>query len=776
MKSYLKFLSRNKLYTFIEVVGLSISLAFVILIGSYISQQIAVTREHPNRKSVYVLGMPDCYGLTYGLNDVLSERIPEIEEIARFSGPLDVMVDIKGEKLSVLADAVEKSFFDIFPYYHFVEGAPEVLDSKNAVVVSRRFATAHNLKIGQMLQIKNTDMTVSAIIEDFQNTLFPYVDIITSADNIINKASYEMPFDRYGSTIPIVKLRQGVDPEDFYKKAESVCKEVYGEFYGCAFFGHLEMTRLDKIFFNTLGRWGQKQFNSGSRDSMKLLFIVGVLLLLSSVFNYINLNVALTGKRAKEMATRRLMGASKGGVFGKYILESVVFTAMCFGMAILIAVAFLPVMNEFLNDPDVRIRIQFDFLNVLAFLLLIVVVGGLTGLLPAWFATRFQPIDVVKGSFRVLNKMVFSKIFIALQNALAVFLIALTLVMEAQYHTSLHRPVHADIADKYYLMALIDADQGTLRDELAMLPCVNRVGKARGVPGVNPGRQYSTTLDGEEIMYCLYRFDSTAFAMLDFEKQKDFGTPLYNNVWFGEKAFMANGFDDVFHDVSNTLAQRTQGCELVAGVYTDFPIRNDNLGDEGYQVVSVQKSEDFWGGWLIETKGNHAEAERQIKDTYKKWCMDRLGYDLEANYSFYLTDNFHEGLRPTKNNMRLLEVFMFLAVLISLLGLVAMSTYYASENAKSIAVRKVFGGTIETETRRNVRAYLILVAVACVVGAPVAVWAARKYLEGFIFKLENYAWIFVVAVIIAMLMAFFSVLWQILKVARVNPVDVLQKE
>ena len=123
-----------------------------------------------------------------------------------------------------------------------------------------------------------------------------------------------------------------------------------------------------------------------------------------------------------------------------------------------------------------------------------------------------------------------------------------------------------------------------------------------------------------------------------------------------------------------------------------------------------------------------------------------------------------------------MEIFMLLAVLISLLGLIAMSTYYAGENAKGIAVRKVFGGTVSSETWRTVKEYMVLVAVACVIGVPIAVWAAQHYIEGFIVKLENYNWIFVVAVLISLLMAFGSVLWQTLRAAKTNPVDVLQKE
>jgi putative ABC transport system permease protein len=105
-----------------------------------------------------------------------------------------------------------------------------------------------------------------------------------------------------------------------------------------------------------------------------------------------------------------------------------------------------------------------------------------------------------------------------------------------------------------------------------------------------------------------------------------------------------------------------------------------------------------------------------------------------------------------------------------------MSTYYAGENAHSIAVRKVFGGTVESETRRSVGEYMLLVLIGAVIAVPLAVWAAQRYLEQFIVKLENYAWIFVVAALLAFTMAFLSVLWQTLKAARTNPAEALKKE
>ena len=126
--------------------------------------------------------------------------------------------------------------------------------------------------------------------------------------------------------------------------------------------------------------------------------------------------------------------------------------------------------------------------------------------------------------------------------------------------------------------------------------------------------------------------------------------------------------------------------------------------------------------------------------------------------------------------MRLMELFMILALLLSLLDLLAMSTFYADEKSRDIAVRKVFGGTVDSETRRTIRDYMVLVGIACIIGIPIAVWAAQEYLKDFIYRLEGYWWIFVLAVAITLVFSLISVLWQTLKAAKTKPAVELKKE
>lgn len=765
MKSYLKFLSRNKLYTAIEAVGLAVSLAFVIIIGSYVWQQYAVTWENPDRERVYVPGTPGFPALTYGFPDAIGD-IPEIESVSRMCNVVVYPV-IRGENTEAESVGVEPEFFEICPQFHFVEGSADVLSAPTNAILSASFARKHSLSVGEALEISGSSYVVGAILEDLKGTVIKPYDIF------LNAAVYKdvwQPFDNYGSTVTLIKVRPETDRKELYDKLESVCKDVYSSIYGQSFFEHLELSRYDELFFKETEGF----FRHGDKATLRILMLVGLLLLLSAILNYINLSVALTGKRAKEMAVRQLSGASSAGIIWKYLAESIAFTAVCFAAGLLLAEAFCPAMNALLNNPDIPIKIIWSPGYVFAYIVIILLVGVLCGIFPAMMSGRYNPVDVMKGGYRRRSKMVFSKVFIVLQNALAVILIALAITMEAQMHKTQERPMNCNIENIFFLKDFSGEDNAPLKDALEALPCVRRIGRSSGVPGsINMG-QYSTTRDGQDILYKLIRMDSTAFSMFGFDILEDFHAPQFNSVWFSDKSFAATGFDSDYHDISGTLSRRTKGCEQVAGVFKSFPTNSANIGEEDYAIVSLMRSEDIpFAGWVIETTPDRKAAKAQIMEAYDN-CIK--GKQIYGSLAFWVDENIAEAWKPARNNMRLVEIFMLLSIIIALLGLVAMSTYYADEKSCDIAVRKVFGGTVDTEAQRTIREYMVLVGIACVIGIPIAVYAAQEYLKDFIYRLEGYWWIFVVAVLLTGLIAFVSVIWQVFKAAKTNPAIELKKE
>ena len=763
MKSYLKFLSRNALYTAIEFIGLAVSLAFVILIGSYVWQQYAVTRENPDGKRIYVPGLPGYSGLTYGFADVIA-GIPEIETVAR----LNKVGNVFGKNETVRCAAVDRSFFELFPCYHFVEGDADVISATSNVILPEAFARKNHLSLGDKVEIGWEEYTVGAIMEDLQGTVMQDYDIYMASE--IYKDDFE-PFANFGSTLCFIKVLPGTDRQVLQDKLEAVCKEVYPDNFGQTFFDHLDLFRYDELFFKESSR----QFKHGDLKTIRTLLLVGLLLLLSSIFNYVNLSVALTGKRAKEMAVRQLHGASRGRIVGKYIGESLLFTAFCFAAGLLLADAFCPMLNRLLNDPVVPVRIVWSPGYLLAYAGIVVLVGVICGVIPAVMAGKYNALEVMKGDYRRKTKMVFSKVFIVLQNALAVVLIACAITMEAQMRKTQDRPMHCNITDKLYLPFFTFDDQTPFEDALKSLPCVKRIGSCNGVPGFNPGGKYGTTRDGQDIGYIFYRMDSLAFRMFDFEILEDYGAPLFNSVWFSDDSFAASGFDKEYHDIS-TLSKSAKGCDQLAGVFKAFPTNRSNRGDENYAVISVEQAENIFdgsGSYIIETTGDRKEAYEKIMATYEDYAKEREVY---SSNPFWVDEYIAKSWNPALNNMRLVEIFMLLSILVSLLGLVAMSTYYADEKSRDIAVRKVFGGTVDTEAWHTIRNYMILVGIACVIGIPIAVYVAQEYLKDYIYKLEGYWWIFVVAVVISVVIAFASVLWQTLKAAKTNPAIELKKE
>lgn len=219
--------------------------------------------------------------------------------------------------------------------------------------------------------------------------------------------------------------------------------------------------------------------------------------------------------------------------------------------------------------------------------------------------------------------------------------------------------------------------------------------------------------------------------------------------------------------------------EFIGGIVADFPSRpasESDLNPNGSVIVTRAEELHYSNCLLIGTIGEDESYEKAIRQAYRDYRLETSGVEEPAWRYGFVRDINKKMLAPVKRTLRLVELFAVLSVLIALLGLLAMSTYFADENTKQIAIRKVFGSDVTHETRRNVRSYMILVGVACLIGIPLAIWAAQVYLQRFAYRAEGYGWVFVVAVIISLAIAFGTVLWQTLKAAKTNPAIELKKE
>ena len=273
--------------------------------------------------------------------------------------------------------------------------------------------------------------------------------------------------------------------------------------------------------------------------------------------------------------------------------------------------------------------------------------------------------------------------------------------------------------------------------------------------------------------------DSTYFKLLGLEVEEDFGHPLTHSLWMSRSAFNAAAVSDTSTVFPRRINMNGAQPEFIGGVVTDFPARPASEGvsnPNGGVIVTRAEELQYANCLLIGTTGEDASYDKAIRQAYREYQLETSGVEEPAWEYGFVRDINKKRLAPVQRTLRLVELFAFLAVFISLLGLLAMSTYFADENTKQIAVRKVFGSDVFQEARRTVRSYMALVGVACLIGIPLAVWAARLYLERFAYRIEGYGWAFVLAAVISLAIAFGTVLWQTLKAAKTNPAIELKKE
>ena len=770
MKSYLKFLSRNKLYTAIEAVGLIVSLAFIVIISCYTWQQFAVTREVPDYERVYALTMGDDYLAAHpGEMSLVQERVPDVEAAARLKN-YGTAVYYNGRQISGNPDVfeVDPVFFEFFPL-EFLEGSAEVIQDKSQVLLGEAFArkvSPDRSPVGSNIVVRGDTCTVGGIIKDHPRSLLKESDIVRvlkEPDAPSNSSGFIIPMD-----MVLLRFREGTDLKATRALIDTVLVHEYESTY-------LKVNKpkrsftvpIKELYFSEMSK-NSGEIRHGNSTLVYVLIAVGILLLLSALFNYINLSVALTGKRAREMAIRMALGESRGRIAGRYVGEAIAFVTVCLILAVLLAKALEPVFNSYVAG-DIGLNVAYSAPYLAAYVLLTLVVGAISGLVQAWMTFRYDPVAIIKGEQRRQTKMVFSKVFIIVQNAITVALISLALVMELQYHHLLKMPMGADVSNLYYISC------GTVgRDELARRPYVDGIGICQGFPSY-ANMKMRTTKDDRMLELGIVQCEREAFDLFGLEVVKDFGV-AGDGVWMTESLAQAYSLDEA-EPKAPEFVSMVWGDMEVCGIIRDFATTNPgdmNGNSMGMVVVAPLKGQSTC---VLKLNRFDADVRAELREIARQESIRLTGEEEYGEKVYgYIPELIEQAMQEKRRFISLIELFMLLATLISLLGLTAMSAYYAGIQTRDIAVRKVFGGTVGSETRRAVGEYLILVGIAILIGIPVSIYLAGKYLEQFWYRIEGYNWVFVVAAMIALAISFLSVLLQTLKAAKTNPAETLKNE
>ena len=776
MKSFWNFLKRNRLYALINILGLTISMAFVLILAVYVQKQLTTDAFQKNADRIYLVAPKHGYMMAYWTDKHLRNLLPEVEKsVTVYRISQNAEFTIEDETVYGSVTIADSCFFDIFSY-DLVEGSKaDWKISWDRCMVSEAFANAHfgdKDPMGRTIVLNEAGglvLTVCGIYKDFGNSVINAPDVLCRGEvlpKIIPNHNEAMNQSNGGMcflmTYPNADLNARHDDMlDFLNKNYFV--------YASGRETDVRIIPLRDVYFSGIDVMdGSQTLKLGSRKMVNLLLAVCLVLLLFAVLNYVNLTTALTGFRAKEMATRRLVGATKTGIFMRIIGECVALCAVAMVFAILLAEALAPNASELLEYP-ISVFEMASLGNVLVVVAFVLVLGMIAGLVPALMIQKAQPIEIVRGSLRVKTRTVYGPIIIIVQNAVAVVMLVAALTMFLQIRFM----VTADLGFNTKDIVVVQNNYGRSSMIQPMLerfksePFVEEVGKGIPIPAL--GAFYGNTVELPDESYVSFKLvlgDEGYFKILGLKEKQDNHNP--DAYWLTESSFNLLGLDE-----NATEYQSIAGAMPIGGVYYDFGTAPFESKHDGWGTMVMNYKDDYpdnmcWW-FLLKTTGSHKEAVARLEAIAKEFFPDKI---FEARYiEDFIKDNYASSSRL----LRIVLIFTLLSMLVSGMGLFAMSSYYMQQERRAVAVKKVFGADYGGVLRELVLSFMKMVGIAFVVGIPIAWIVMHRWLEDFMERISLAWWIFLLAGMVLVLLAFVSVIWQSVKTARENPAVVLKK-
>lgn len=779
MNSFINFLKRNKLYSAVNLLGLSLSMAFVLLLAVYVTSQLNTDSFQKNADRIYVIAQKETLSSAYWLSRHMKANFPEIERSASYSSNGMQEYKIDGNIVNARTSYADSSFFDMFSF-PLVEGDfSEWKASISGVLISESFAKAQfgdRDPVGREIRFDGADstvsnLTVSGVFKDIENSIIRPCDIFLRGEimTITNQTNDER-MSNAGSSTCFVMAYPNADLPARHDDILKWCRENFWRYmsdYGGGD-NDVRIIPLRDVYFLSDGN---EDYNDslrlGNKTTVMLLAGMCFLLLLFAILNYVNMTTALSGFRAKEMATRRLIGATKGGIFMKMIVESTIICAAAMIVAILLGEAISPAASKVLNY-DISIFKAISPVSVLVCVLFTVLVGVIAGIVPALIIQKAEPIEIVRGTLRLKTKTLYSKVIIVIQNVITVVMLVTAFTMFLQIRSMINAPVGYNTEDQITISNQfgLAGDLTPLINKLKAESCVEAVGLGDGHPMFMTNNWTMSTESGREASFQLVKGDSAYFNILGIRKKQDNHSP--NSYWLNEYAYGILEIDETATEFT-TKSNRTM---QIGGIYYDFKIKP--LLEEQHPALIYQYDEYPAGKWpwtiLVKTTPDHKEALARVKAVFSELYPDKL---FDASY---VEDDIKAVFASENRVLEIMVIFTILSLFVSALGLVAMSSYYMQQERRTVSLKKVYGADYNSVLWGLVAEFMKMIGVAFVIAVPVAWYLMHTWLNGYSYRIGLHWWIFAVAGLFTAVIAALAVLWQAVRAARTNPAIELKKE
>lgn len=796
---------KNKVFSFINILGLSMGLACFVMIGMYVMDEVGYDKYNEKADRIFrvnsdlKLGGTDLKMASSAdpMGPTLKKDYPQVEEFVRFYGSNNSKLIKNGDQYieETRVVHVDSTLFKIFTLPAIVGDTKTALNNPNTVVITESTAKRYfgNAKdaLGETIETNDDGTTlykVAAVIKDIPHNSHFHFDFFFSMDSI------EYPFGQFfaHNFHTYILLKPGVDYKAFNKNfVEIIDKyivpqakqfmqiESMEDFVNAG--NKMEYSLIPLMDIHLHSARSVELEANGNIQYVYIFSAVALFILLIACINFMNLSTAHSSGRAKEVGIRKVLGTTKQSLIGQFLTESTLMSCIAFLLALALVWLALPWFNT-VSGKEMMIGSVFKSWYLIVLLAVPLIVGLLAGIYPAFSLSSFKPIEVLKGKpnagFKKNNLRSFLVVF---QFSASIILIIGTIIIYMQLDFIQTSRLGFD-KDQVVIVDNSGMSKETRRafkNEISKMSDVKSASFGGYLPVGNSGRN-DNTFSTEAVMnennalnMQTWRIDYDYISTLGMAmaKGRNFSTEFGSDstaIIINETAARLMGFDDPIGKKLYTAREDgATNSHTIVGVVKNFNYESlrQNIG-----ALCFQLGNNSWVSTYRVTTTDLKGLVNAIESKYKE-----MAPGMPFSYHF-MDEAFDSMYRQEQRVGKVTLGFSILAILIACLGLFGLATYMAEQRIKEIGIRKVLGASVSNIVAMLSKDFIGLVGISFVIAVPIAWLGMSRWLQDFAYRIDIGWWIFFVAGSAALLIALITVSFQAFKAAVSNPVKSLRTE
>lgn len=802
LKNYFKItlrnISRNKMYSGLNIVGLAIGLACCILILLYVHDELSYDRFHDNADSIYrvvptfTTSERTMYLATnaHVQGPMLKDEFPEVLEYVRFTGSRERVIEYENISFSeehfVYADA---SVFEVFSFDMILGNPKEALVNPNTIVLTEEMAEKYfgsDDPMGKSLKVNYNDLfTVTGVIKNIPSASHIKPDFLASFSTMGLKPSTNINNDLLNQVnyYTYLLFREGTDyrvmeqkfTDDINRRIGAMLKQLGGA-------AELELQPLTKIYLHSDRELESEQL--GDVTYVWLFSGIGIFILLLACLNFMNLSTARSANRAKEVGLRKVVGAQKSQLVRQFLGESLILTFISFVLSIIFVLMSMPFFRN-ISGKDILLNSLLNPIILAGFAGLFLIIGLIGGSYPAFFLSAFKPVEVIQGTLkRGAKSSVLRIVLVSFQFAVSIILIIGTFTVNTQLKYVRSKNLGYD-KEHVIVMQMRNTETQqkyeAIKEAIQRNPNVINVSASTTSPlGTSDfSAHHAVGKPSDEItMFWAQMVDENYIDTYKMEMaqgrnfSKDFTSDKEEAIIINEAAVKKLGWQDnpINQQIDRFTSMTERKPYTVVGVVKDYHFQSLH---EEIEPMMLYYTSPYGSFSLLSVRVRPENIQETIGFLETTWAQ----FDSQYPFEYSFVDDQYEDLYRTDVRLgNLFSYFTTLAILIGCLGLFGLTSFTTEQRTKEIGIRKVLGASIQGIIYMLVRDFTKWVFLAVVVAWPIGYLVMNKWLNNFAYRTNLGVWIFLSAALLAFMISIATVSYQSIKAALANPANSIRTE